>query len=1500
MAGTVRELRAVFSATMGGMRKTIRQVQNDIQGIGTSTETAVVRSNKSFDKLSAKVKKVEKELDDLDKQEVFVETRENVDETSDSLEKLNSNIKKSRDAFKQLDASTKVKDDKGRFYSLSFNRLEESVKNLQVEFKETGKVGQESFMSFGREVSKARAALSQLGDADGVEQLVAAIDDAESHMRLFGHNTGLPEFRSEVGSTESAMDKLRGTVMDVTVVGKALRMSLVGLAPAAVPALASATSGAMGLVSALGAAAGGATAFGVVAIPTLTKVFEGYKAINDAQKKVDKATSPEERKKALEELKQAYAGMNGEQLKAVKALQSFTSYFDKLRTEFEKPVLNIFIQGLNTLKTVLDLFKPTIDASVQAVQNLMNSLNRSLQTKDVEAFFGFLAMRAGPALENFGKMAGNVLRGVMNLMVLFSGQGKTMEQGLLRLTERFAEWTSNLGKTQGFKDFIQYAKENTPVLLGTLKNLWDILKNVTVALAPLGADLLKLIGSLTGIASKVTEVASAFSKWEGFEAVVYGIAGAIAAYTIVTKAQAAATKVAAGAQLLWNTLMTLNPIGLIVAALVGLGVAFVVAYKKSETFRNFVNKLWDTIKTGASAVLDFLKNNWPLLLSIITGPIGLAVYAVVKHWDSIKSATITAFNSVKKFLSDVWNGIKSIVTGVASVLVTNLRNNWNTAKTNATNIFNAIKNFFSAVWDGIKSIFNKVVTAIVNYVKGRWDNLKNNTTTVFNAVKSFLTNVWNGIKSVVSKVVSALVDFVKQRWNNLKNNTTTVFNAVKTFLTNVWNGIKSVVNKVVSALVDFVKQRWNNLKSNTTTVFNAIKTFLTNLWNGIKTTVTRLVDGIKNGIVKGWNAAKDQTKKIFNNIKSKVTSIFDDIVGAAKKLPGRIGDGIKSMASGVKKGVTSFANTLVKAMGKGLNGTITGINWVLEKVGASKIKKWEVPEYAKGTKGHPGGLAILGDGGEHELYRTPKGQVGLSPNTDTLMNLPKGTEVLNGKQTKQAMSAIPMYNKGTDKLADGAKAVGGWIKDKGTQAVEKGKEVAGAAKDLALDVWDYASDPAGLMKKVFAKFIPDLPKLKGAAVDMLKGGVKKAKDSSIDFIKTKLDEYMSFSDGGGGSYTGIGGYYLNNPFRITTRFTPGGNPNDRVHKGGVHKGLDLAAPQGTAIKSLTDGIVKQVLIGSSTAGNGVRIKSGSDVLSYIHMMAAPLVKLGQRVKEGQLIGRVGSTGFSTGPHLDLKIQRNGSYINPLTYLQGKAGGGGGATGGNYVGKYASIIRSAAARFGVSPALVAGIIKQESKFNPNARSPVGATGLMQLMPATSRSMGVKNPRDPQQNIMGGTKYISQMLRMFHNDTRLGLAAYNAGPGNVKKYGGIPPFRETQNYVRIVMANARGFGAQFKGYYKGARVAGKQLAWIAEKGAEYVIPTDGGQRAYDLWQQAGLENNFIGGATTNTGGSINITMPVTINGGATPQDAKMFVSTALPMIKKELIKDIKNDAYKRGMK
>ena len=125
--------------------------------------------------------------------------------------------------------------------------------------------------------------------------------------------------------------------------------------------------------------------------------------------------------------------------------------------------------------------------------------------------------------------------------------------------------------------------------------------------------------------------------------------------------------------------------------------------------------------------------------------------------------------------------------------------------------------------------------------------------------------------------------------------------------------------------------------------------------------------------------------------------------------------------------------------------------------------------------------------------------------------------------------------------------------------------------------------------------------------------------------------------------------------------------------------------------------------------------------------------------------------------------------------------------------YGAEITAAARRHGIDPALLAGLVRQESNFDPNAGSPAGARGLTQLMPATAAGLGVTDVTDPAQALDGGARYLKQQLDAFGGDVTKALAAYNAGPGAVQRYGGVPPYAETQDYVKKVQA----FAAAYRG-------------------------------------------------------------------------------------------------------
>lgn len=634
--------------------------------------------------------------------------------------------------------------------------------------------------------------------------------------------------------------------------------------------------------------------------------------------------------------------------------------------------------------------------------------------------------------------------------------------------------------------------------------------------------------------------------------------------------------------------------------------------------------------------LAMVKNNWAELLEQYGSPLLKVANNALNGINNILEESGPAIDKAKEGFQGFKNGVKAtidflapyvmpVVTTIVDFVmssVAKLKDFWDE---NGKQIMQAAENVFG----GISKLIQFIMPFILSIIRMVWGNIK--------GVISGALNVIMGALKIFAGLFTG--DFSKM-WEGVKQ----LFKGAIEF---VWNLINLLMfGRIIGGIKTFIKSAFNSFKSfwdDTLQIFKNLDTSVSNV-------VSKFLGYLRNA----WSGARDNAVNIFTNIKNTISSIWDDIVNGAKALPGKIGNGIKNMAGKAADGVKSLANKLVEGLGKGVNGVIGGVNWVLNKVGVdekNQLPKWNVPEYKRGTGNHPGGPAIVGDGGQQELIVTPDGKATLSPDTDTLMNLPRGSAVLSGEKTKEFIkSFIPAYKDG-----DGTSLS---------------------------DIFSMITNPTKLLGKVLEDRGISLS-LPGPFSKAASGIFKKVTSGVTGWLKEKLKD--------------IGGF-----------FSGGTNP------------------------------------------------SGS-VSSWIQQA-------------------ISITGVPS------------SWFNALTTIAMKESGG-------------------------NPRAFNG-------WDINAKRGTPSMGLMQTIGPTFNAyklQGLNDILNPVHNAVAAIRYIQS------------------------RYGSVFSTPGIASMMR---------GGPYKGYFEGARVAVKQLAWIAEKGAEYVIPTDGGQRAYQLWQAAGAENGFTKGEASNT--------------------------------------------------
>ncbi|EAD3304476.1 phage tail tape measure protein [Listeria monocytogenes] len=603
--------------------------------------------------------------------------------------------------------------------------------------------------------------------------------------------------------------------------------------------------------------------------------------------------------------------------------------------------------------------------------------------------------------------------------------------------------------------------------------------------------------------------------------------------------------------------------------------------------------------------------------------------------------------------------------------------------------------------------------------------------------------------------------------------------------------------------------KWDQFKKATSETFNSIKDAALGKWNELSSATVNIFGGMKDASLRVWDSFKTNLYKMVNNVitaVNKVLSFFS--IGSIPLLGnGNIG--------------ASQENKLSAKDKKTYHSTSQSGNLAMNYTGSDSAA----------------GQIMAGEEGFEIAYNKNSAQARiLGKNGPEITTVAPGTKILNHAESKKMMSGgmgagtfLPGFAKGTNGAVESLKSLG-------SNAIDSVKNAGNKVKDVASSAWDFATDPVAGVNKLMAKYnkLPNNSPMANMAGGMFKYFGKGAGD----WLKEKLADVFMTSDGGGEG-GGMFSPHFGSPFRMTSGY----GPRTVFGKQEFHKGIDYGAPTGTPLPAQYGGKVSR----AGTAGgfgNLVSITAGKGIENLYGHLSKILTSAGSVVKAGQIIGLVGSTGRSTGPHVHYQVNQNGKPVNPSSSLGGGSFNGKG--GSKAVNGW---VQQAIGLTGVPASwsnALATIAMKESNGNPNAvnnwdinaKRGMASQGLMQTIPATFNAYKMKghgNILNPVDNIIAAIGYIK--------------ARY----GTVFNVPGI---------------KALASGKAYKGYKRGGRPPVNETVLVGEEGPE-LFETDTAGTVHTAQKTKQMLNKSSGGTTINFNPTINIT----VEGGSSESESSI---------------------------
>lgn len=640
--------------------------------------------------------------------------------------------------------------------------------------------------------------------------------------------------------------------------------SILALGPALIPVTAAVAGIGAALTAPLAAATVGGGLFAIFAADSMSRIKQTEKQIKTLDGQLARTTDPKKAAALKEQIDTLSASLTGATGVFSRTKQAFGEAVGAFEKKNDKSILGPLTTGMKILMDVLPTLTPLIKAMGSGLTLMFKSIGKGLKSDGFGHFISVLASIAGPLFAALGPVIVNIGKGFASLVeavLPMTGHGFT--QGLIRVSEGFA----NIGQSKGFQSFLGYVRKEGPKVWEFVKQLGGAVVNLVKALAPFGSVALGALSGLAGVLAKINT--GALTKLVGTV-----IAGTLAFKTFSTVTRGmmiiqTVTEMIKGmtvAQQGLNAAQRANVIGLIVTALAALVVGIIYAYNHFKWFHDFVQAVWkgiktvikgtvdwftntlvptvvtvfDTIKGAISKAFNWVKDNWPLLIGILGGPIGIAAALIVTHWNTVKHGLKAGWDWISDHVfSPLKAGFRAVKDYFAD-RAQNIKDGWKDLRT-------ALRNGWTWISDHVFSPLKAGLKGVKEYFSDRIDDLKQ----LWSTLKSGLKDGWVWISRYVFSPLKSGIGYVKTAFSNAigteKAGIKHIWSVLQSLLKGGWDWIDKHVFDPLKKGVGYIKDAFSNAKKG-----------IAQVWGELKSAVAKPVKFIVNtvytdGIQHWWN-----------------------------------------------------------------------------------------------------------------------------------------------------------------------------------------------------------------------------------------------------------------------------------------------------------------------------------------------------------------------------------------------------------------------------------------------------------------------------------------------------------------------------------------------------------------------------------------------------------------------------------------------------------------------